>query len=95
LQRIALDIFILRNIAKFVRRFKKTNSNLPVLIDEWAGSIYREMSYVNELKNAQEFASLFSHYPEVRHAPAHIALACCVLLHSAVDRKCDHTCFTL
>jgi ABC1 atypical kinase-like domain len=68
LANIALDIFILRNCAKFVRRWKATNSNLPSLIDEWASSIYREMSYTNELRNAEEFADLFSHYPEVRRA---------------------------
>jgi aarF domain-containing kinase len=63
---IALDIFILRNLAKFVRRWKKTNSNLPSLIDEWASSIYREMSYRHELTNAVEFKELFAHYTEVR-----------------------------
>lgn len=77
---IALDIFILRNLAKFVRRWKKTNSNLPSLIDEWASSIYREMSYRNEIANAIEFKELFAHYKEVQivccttapgHPPAH------------------------
>lgn len=63
---IALDIFILRNLAQFVRRWKKTNSNLAALIDDWASSIYREMSYRQELRNAEEFARLFSHYPEAR-----------------------------
>lgn len=42
------------------------NSNLPVLIDDWASSIYREMSYRNEAANALEFKTLFSHYKEVR-----------------------------
>ena len=65
---IALDIFILRNLAQFVRRWKKTNSNLAALIDDWASSIYREMSYKQELRNAEEFARLFAHYPEVRPA---------------------------
>lgn len=63
---IALDIFILRNAAKALRRARRLNSNLPSLIDDWASSIYREMSYRNELANADEFRSLFSHYYEVR-----------------------------
>jgi aarF domain-containing kinase len=62
---IALDIFILRNCAKVLRQAKSTNSDLAALIDEWAASIYREMSYVNELSNGVEFKQLFSHYPEV------------------------------
>lgn len=62
---IALDIFILRNCAKVFRKAKNTNSDLAALIDEWASSIYREMSYINELSNAVEFKQLFSHYPEV------------------------------
>eukprot|EP00892_Ulva_mutabilis_P005960 jgi/Ulvmu1/3736/UM173_0009.1 len=62
---IALDIFILRNAAKALRRARRLNSNLPALIDDWAASIYREMSYRNELANADEFRSLFSHYYEI------------------------------
>ena len=81
LQRIALDIFILRNCAKFVRRWKRTNSNLPALIDDWASSIYREMSYVNELQNAETFKELFAHYTEVR------------LVMPVSDRSQDAPCF--
>lgn len=69
LQRIALDIFILRNLAKVLRKARNVNSNLPALIDDWASSIYKEMSYINELRNAEEFANLFSHYPEVCSPP--------------------------
>jgi aarF domain-containing kinase len=68
LETIALDIFILRNFAKAVRRLRKLNSNLPSLIDDWASSIYREMSYLNEAANATEFKQLFAHYKEVRCA---------------------------
>ena len=68
---IALDIFILRNAAKALRRARRLNSNLPALIDDWASSIYREMSYRNELANADEFRSLFSHYYEASPPPTH------------------------
>ena len=78
---IALDIFILRNAAKALRRARRLNSNLPSLIDDWASSIYREMSYRNELANADEFRSLFSHYYEVRRrrqvGPATAGAAAC------------------
>jgi hypothetical protein len=66
LEIIALDLFILRSLAKAVRRLRKLNSNLPMLIDDWASSIYREMSYRNEASNAREFKELFAHYTEVR-----------------------------
>ena len=66
LEIIALDIFILRNLAKAVRKLRKVNSNLPALIDGWASSIYREMSYRNEATNASKFKALFAHYKEVR-----------------------------
>lgn len=71
---IALDIFILRNAAKALRRARRLNSNLPSLIDDWASSIYREMSYRNELANAEEFRMLFSHYYEVPPPPVHVPL---------------------
>lgn len=73
LEIIALDIFILRNLAKAVRRLRKLNSNLPMLIDDWASSIYREMSYKNEAANAQEFKKLFAHFEEVRFVLEYLA----------------------
>ena len=76
LEIIALDIFILRGIAWIIMQYAKTNSNLPALIDEWATSIYREMSYVGEMRNAQEFKSKFAHYTEVLRT----LISCCSVI---------------
>lgn len=45
IESIALDVFILRKMAAFVRNWKKTNSDLPALIDQWATSLFSELDY--------------------------------------------------
>lgn len=44
-EQIALDVYLLRKLASFVRSWKKVNSNLPLLIDEWASSLFKEVDY--------------------------------------------------
>ena len=44
-EQIALDVYLLRRLAAFVRKWKKVNSNLPLLIDEWATSLFKEVDY--------------------------------------------------
>lgn len=44
-EQIALDIYILRRVAAAVRGWRKVNSDLPALIDEWASSLFRELDY--------------------------------------------------
>lgn len=44
-EQIALDVYLLRKLAGFVRKWKKINSNLPLLIDEWATSLFKEVDY--------------------------------------------------
>ena len=44
-EQIALDVYLLRKLAGFVRKWKKVNSNLPLLIDEWATSLFKEVDY--------------------------------------------------
>ena len=34
---IALDVHILRHLAAWVKRWRKVTTNLPALLDEWAG----------------------------------------------------------
>lgn len=38
---IALDVFILRKLATAVRRWRRLNSDLPALLDEWAASLFK------------------------------------------------------
>ncbi len=41
------------------------NSDLPALLDEWAGSLFRELDYTQEAANGVRFKKLYGHM-EVR-----------------------------
>ena len=58
---ISLDVLVLRRLAKEVRRFGKLNTNLPLLIDEWAASLFKELDYRRECRNGIKFKELYSH----------------------------------
>ncbi|GMH40522.1 hypothetical protein BSKO_08426 [Bryopsis sp. KO-2023] len=58
-EQIALDVYILRRIAAFVKEWRKLNSDLPALIDEWATSLFRELDYQREADNGIKFQELF------------------------------------
>ncbi|MEW5305728.1 MAG: hypothetical protein WDW36_008247 [Sanguina aurantia] len=64
-EQIALDVYILRGLAKAVRSWRKVNTDLPALVDEWAGSLFRELDYRQEGANATNFKRLFARLPEV------------------------------
>eukprot|EP00850_Spirogloea_muscicola_P021698 SM000258S09114 [mRNA] locus=s258:166872:173607:- [translate_table: standard] len=56
---IALDIFILRILAGYVRKFAKLNTDLQAVVDEWASSLFKEMDYESEARNGARFRRLF------------------------------------
>mmetsp|Transcript_19608 Transcript_19608/g.59305 ORF Transcript_19608/g.59305 Transcript_19608/m.59305 type:complete len:979 (-) Transcript_19608:2833-5769(-) len=58
-EQIALDVHILRMAAAFLRRARKLNSDLPALLDEWAGSLFRELDYRREAANGTRFKALY------------------------------------
>ncbi|KAI5084943.1 hypothetical protein GOP47_0001112 [Adiantum capillus-veneris] len=62
---IALDIFILRLLAGFVRRAGKFNTDLEAIVDEWATSLFREMDYEAEAQNGLRFRKSFGSLPDV------------------------------
>lgn len=64
-EQIALDVYILRGLAKIVRNWRKVNTDLPALVDEWAGSLFRELDYRQEGANAANFKRMFARLPEV------------------------------
>ena len=45
MEQIALDVYILRVLGSAVKKWRKLNSDLPALIDEWATSLFRELDY--------------------------------------------------
>ncbi|KAK9810297.1 hypothetical protein WJX72_008275 [[Myrmecia] bisecta] len=56
---IALDIYILRFLLRQVRKYRKVNSDLPALLDEWASSLFRELDYTQEAANGVRFKKLY------------------------------------
>ncbi|MBD1911796.1 MULTISPECIES: AarF/ABC1/UbiB kinase family protein [unclassified Leptolyngbya] len=65
-QRITLDLYILRAMAVFAaRRFKRIRSDLVGIMDEFGARIFEEMDYTHEGYNAERFAQLYGHLPEI------------------------------
>jgi len=63
---IMLDIYIMRKLAEFTNsRFKRLRSDLVSIIDELAGRIFEELNYTHEGHNAERFAELYGHIPEI------------------------------
>jgi predicted unusual protein kinase regulating ubiquinone biosynthesis (AarF/ABC1/UbiB family) len=57
---IALDMFILRGIATWLKKtFKFVRTNLAAILDEFASRIFEEMDYTFEGQNAEKFAKYY------------------------------------
>jgi predicted unusual protein kinase regulating ubiquinone biosynthesis (AarF/ABC1/UbiB family) len=66
LRRITLDIYIMRSLSIFVQKnVKRVRSDLVAITDELASRIFEEMNYVQEGRNAERFAELYGHLPEI------------------------------
>ena len=64
--RITLDLFILRRLAQVVtRRVARVRSDLVAIMDEFGERIFEEMDYTHEGENAQRFAQLYGHLPNI------------------------------
>jgi predicted unusual protein kinase regulating ubiquinone biosynthesis (AarF/ABC1/UbiB family) len=64
--RITLDIYIMRQIAKWAKQnIKRVRSDLVGITDELAGRVFEEVNYINEGRNAERFAELYGHLPEI------------------------------
>jgi len=65
-QRITLDLFILRRLAQFSTTvFSRIRSDLVGIMDEFGARIFEEMDYAHEAYNAERFAQLYGHLPEI------------------------------
>ncbi len=63
---IALDTYILRNLAALAMRYiSRIRSDLVGIIDEFASRIFEEMDYSQEGRNAERFAQLYGHLPDI------------------------------
>ncbi|WP_055074335.1 AarF/ABC1/UbiB kinase family protein [Pseudanabaena sp. 'Roaring Creek'] len=57
---IALDMYILRGIATWLKKtFKFVRTNLAAILDEFASRIFEEMDYTFEGQNAEKFAKFY------------------------------------
>ena len=57
---IALDMYILRGIATWLKKtFKFVHTNLAAILDEFASRIFEEMDYTFEGQNAEKFAEYY------------------------------------
>lgn len=66
IKRITLDIFIMRTLAMWVKRFvTRVRSDLVAITDELASRIFEEMNYFQEAVNAEKFAKLYGELPEI------------------------------
>lgn len=65
-ERIALDVYILRGLASWVNKnVKRVRSDLVAIIDEFGARIFEEMDYSQEGRNAERFANLYGHLPDI------------------------------
>jgi len=63
---IALDIYLLRQIAKWAKaNIRRLRSDLVAITDEFAARIFEEMDYTQEGENAERFRDLYGHLPEI------------------------------
>ena len=65
-EQISLDIYILRHLMAWVKgRVKRIRSDLVAILDEFATRLYEEMDYTQEGLNAEKFARLYGHIPDI------------------------------
>ncbi|MEM8777506.1 MAG: AarF/ABC1/UbiB kinase family protein [Cyanobacteria bacterium P01_G01_bin.49] len=66
IKRITLDIYIIRKLSIWAQKtFSFIRSDLVAITDELAGRIFEEINYFQEGRNAEEFAELYGHLPEI------------------------------
>ncbi|WP_416676311.1 ABC1 kinase family protein [Egbenema bharatensis] len=65
-QQITLDLFILRRLAAWAsNNLKQVRSDLVGIMDEFGARIFEEMDYTQEGQNAERFAQLYGHLPDI------------------------------
>jgi predicted unusual protein kinase regulating ubiquinone biosynthesis (AarF/ABC1/UbiB family) len=68
-EKIGLDIYILRSLATILqKRYQRIRTNLVAILDEFATHLFEEMDYIQEGKNAEQFANLYGQLTDI-HVP--------------------------
>jgi predicted unusual protein kinase regulating ubiquinone biosynthesis (AarF/ABC1/UbiB family) len=65
---IATDLAALRTVGKWLQRYRPISKrvNIPELLDEFTRTLYEEIDYLSEGRNAETFAANFKTNPTVR-----------------------------
>ncbi|XP_050217578.1 uncharacterized protein LOC126668416 [Mercurialis annua] len=58
LETVTVDLFIIRNLGLFLRKFPQISVDVVGLVDEWAARFFEELDYVNEGQNGTIFAEM-------------------------------------
>ena len=65
-EQITLDLYIVRNIANWLKNnIGLIRSDLVALIDELGKRVFEEMDYLNEAENAEKFRNMHRHNPMI------------------------------
>eukprot|EP00882_Tetradesmus_deserticola_P033163 GHRQ01037854.1.p1 GENE.GHRQ01037854.1~~GHRQ01037854.1.p1 ORF type:complete len:533 (+),score=230.62 GHRQ01037854.1:515-2113(+) len=56
LETVTVDLYIIRKIGLFLRKFPQLTTDVVALLDEWAARFFDELDYVKEGRNATIFA---------------------------------------
>ncbi|MEW5317018.1 MAG: hypothetical protein WDW38_008351 [Sanguina aurantia] len=57
LETVTIDLFIIRRIGMWLKRFPALTTDVVALLDEWAARFFEELDYVREGRNATAFAA--------------------------------------
>eukprot|EP00249_Psilotum_nudum_P018128 c26650_g1_i1 orf=156-2624(+) len=58
LETVTVDLFIIRRLGMFLRKFPQIATDVVGLVDEWAARFFEELDYINEGKNGMRFAEM-------------------------------------
>ncbi|XP_010936092.1 uncharacterized protein [Elaeis guineensis] len=58
LETVTIDLYIIRKLGLFLRRFPQVSIDVVGLVDEWASRFFEELDYVNEGENGSLFAEM-------------------------------------
>ncbi len=64
-QTTPLDMYIIRNVAKFLKKRYQLRSDLVKIADEFGSQIYKELNYEEEAGNCLKFKGLYGHIPGI------------------------------
>eukprot|EP00877_Chromochloris_zofingiensis_P007733 jgi/Chrzof1/3212/Cz12g16050.t1_COQ8 len=56
LETVTIDLYIIRKLGVYMRRFPQITTDVVALLDEWAARFFEELDYVKEGQNAIRFA---------------------------------------